>query len=195
MWGRMRFEPVVRDFLEGFRRVERVFNVISLWMAMASGCLFTLIAIYMTVDVTSRRFGGPFTGVSDEVSGYALAMGMTWAMARALAGGNHVRVDVLLPWLPPKLREVLDIVAIALLGIFAGALSEATWGLAGTSYSMDAKAVAMIQTPLVIPQALMAFGFTTLTIQAVLMVAAGIAQFVRNLVKADAAVNLGGEGR
>ena len=159
-------------------RVEHVTSRITTMMAVAAGAAFLPLAFYMMIDAASRRLGGPFTGVSDEIAGQVLAFGGTWAMAFALARGAHVRIDVIMPLYPARLREILNLLTIAMAVVLAAVLSANTWHLSYESYILDATAYSMLAQPLVYAQSLTAIGFTMLTVQAIVMLIAGGFRFV-----------------
>jgi len=62
-------------------------------------------------------------GGSDELSGYAFAIGTAWALGFTLLRRANVRVDALYNRLPPALCAVLDIVALLPLALFLGTLA------------------------------------------------------------------------
>jgi len=136
-------------------------------MAYACGALFLLLAFYTTADVIGRRYGGPFSGVTDEMGGYALALGFSWALAYTLHTGGHVRVDILLPLVSARVRRVLDALAMALMAIFAATVSVYLWKLVGSSYAIGATGHSIIQTPQWVPQGLMAAGYSLLALVSV----------------------------
>jgi TRAP-type mannitol/chloroaromatic compound transport system permease small subunit len=131
-------------------------------MAYFCGMLFLLLGFYTALDVFGRRYLGVFSGVTDEIGGYVLALGASWAFAYTLKVGGHVRVDVLLPRFSPAVRAVLDAVAMALMAFFAFTLSVYLWSLVMSSFAMGATGHSIIQTPQWIPQAMMAAGYTAL---------------------------------
>ena len=155
------------------QRVERAVSRVTMRMAIVAGSVFLPLAFYMTFDALSRRLGGPFTGVSDEIAGQVLAFGGTWAMAYALARGAHVRIDVLMPVYPGRVREVLHLVAFATATLLGVVLAINAWHLSYESYLLDARAYSMLGQPLVYAQSATAVGFTMLTVQAVVMLVAG----------------------
>lgn len=161
------------------QRVERWVSRITMRMAIAAGAIFLPLAFYMAFDAASRRLGGPFTGVSDEIAGQVLAFGGTWAMAYALARGAHVRIDVLMPVYPARVRELLHLVAFATATLLAVVLAINAWHLSYESYLLDARAYSMLGQPLVYAQSATAVGFTMLTVQAAVMVVAGGVRFAR----------------
>ena len=133
-------------------------------MAWLCGGLFFALAFYTTYDVLARRFGGPFSGVTDEMSEYALALGASWALAYTLRTGGHVRVDVLFGYFGPRLKRALDALALAIMMAFAATVSWYLWKLVGSSYAIGATGHSIIQTPQWIPQAAMASGYTLLAL-------------------------------
>jgi TRAP-type mannitol/chloroaromatic compound transport system permease small subunit len=161
----------------GFAAIERVVRRISGSCALVSGAIFLPLAFYMTVDAASRRLGGPFTGTSDEIASYVLALGGTWALASALASGAHVRIDLLMHLYPPRLRALLDAWALVMTALFAALLAYQTCLLAWRSYAIDARSFSLLGVPLFVPQALTAIGFILLTVQAAVL---AVASFVGN---------------
>jgi TRAP-type C4-dicarboxylate transport system permease small subunit len=151
-------------------------DTLATGMAFLGGAFFLVIALYITLDVTGRRFLGVTTAVSDEIAGYALAFGGVWALAYTLRTGGHVRIDVVLPYLPPRLRWTLNALAMAVMGVFSTILGYYGWALAIQSYRMEAKAMSHIQTPVWVPQALVAVGFSALTLEAALLLGAAVVE-------------------
>lgn len=131
-------------------------------MAYFCGALFLLLAFFTTYDVLARRFGGPYSGVTDEMSEYALALGASWALAYTLRVGGHVRVDIALPYLPGAMRRPLDTFAMAIMTVFAATVSVYLWKLVASSYAIGATGHSIIQTPQWLPQAMMASGYSFL---------------------------------
>jgi TRAP-type C4-dicarboxylate transport system permease small subunit len=136
-------------------------------MAWFSGLLFLLLAFYMTGDALSRSLGGPFTGVSDQIASFALALGATWALAHGVVAGTHVRSDVLLPLLPTPLKRWFGVLALSGLTVFAWIISYSSYLLTLESYEMGSTVPqSIIEMPLYIPQAISAFGFVVFAVTA-----------------------------
>ena len=148
-------------------RISAVEDRLVTGMGYLCGVLFLLLSLYTAADVVGRRFFGIFSGVTDEIGGYALALGGSWAFAYALKAGGHVRVDILLPRLSAPVRNVLDAGAMVIMAVFAGTVSVFVWKLVASSYNVGATGNSIIQTPQWIPQALMAVGYTVLAFVAV----------------------------
>lgn len=145
-----------------FARIRRIEARLVTGMAYFCGALFLLLAFYTTYDVIARRYGGWYSGVTDEMSEYALALAASWSLAYTLRAGGHVRVDIVLPYLPGTVRRLLDAFAMAVMAVFAATASVYLWKLVGSSYAIGATGHSIIQTPQWLPQAMMASGYSLL---------------------------------
>jgi TRAP-type C4-dicarboxylate transport system permease small subunit len=156
------------------------FDKITKLMAIIAGGLFLLCAIYVLVDILARAIFGTAPLGGREVSTYVLATGVSWSVATTFRRRGHIRIDVVFFLLPNRLQTILDVVATVLMAVFAFALSFYSWDLALTSFWQHTKSVTSLQTPLFIPQALMALGFSTLTIEVLLFLLAQMAHVFSN---------------
>ncbi len=161
------------------RRVLRVVDRVATGMAYLGGALFLLASFYITADVIGRKFFHISSAVTDEFGGYALALGGMWALAYTLKTGGHVRIDILLPYLPQRLQCFLDYVALVVMGIFVSVVTVTVWRLAIESFNTDARAMSFLRTPLFVPQALVAFGLTVLSLEAIALLWVGLAESLR----------------
>lgn len=141
------------------------------------GALFLLLAIFVTIDVVSRRLGGPFTAVTDDISAYVLALGGTWALSYALLADAHVRIDVIFHLFPQRMREFLRLWGIAVAGAFGLMLAWHAWKLVAESYEFDAHVNSILPIPLYLPQSITAMGISLFVLQAAAMLVCGSARF------------------
>lgn len=161
------------------RRINDSTTYITRIMAMFSGALFLGLALYMTVDVISRKLGGPFSGVADEVAGYILACSGSWSLAYALAAKSHVTIDVLIHYFSEKAQKMLYFFALVLLAGFASVLAFEMWAVTYASYKIHAlPSGSLLTIPMAYPQALASFGMTMLVLQAVLLACEVFAELV-----------------
>jgi TRAP-type C4-dicarboxylate transport system permease small subunit len=158
------------------RRVLRALDRLSGGMAYAGGAVLLAASFYITLDVLGRRFAGMSSGATDEFGGYALAVGGIWALAFALTTDSHVRIDVLLPRLPPRLRACLDYAAMAAMAFFAAVVAYYSWKLAIESLLTDARAMSFLRTPLFLPQGCLAIGFSAMAVHAATIFLLGVAE-------------------
>ena len=122
------------------------------------GALILASAVLVSVDVLLRKLLLVSLGGADELSGYAFAIGTTWALAFTLLRRANVRVDALYVRLPQTVCAILDVVALIALGSFLTLLTWHAWGVLSTSLAFDARATTPLATPLWIPQSLWLIG-------------------------------------
>lgn len=110
---------------------------VAIW---CGGAMLFLAAGIVTAEVLLRKglgflFGTNFVfSGSDEISAFLFAVGTSWAMAHVLVTRGHVRIDALYGGFSPRMRSLLDIFALLVLGIFVAALLERAWDISFTSY-------------------------------------------------------------
>lgn len=139
-------------------------NLLDRWLDLAGrlsryaiwfgGTLMLAAAFLVSFDVVVRKLFALSLGGADELSGYAFAIGTTWALAFTLLQRANVRVDALYIRLPRTVCAVLDIFALLSLGLFVGLLTWQAWAVLETSLAFSARATTPLATPLWIPQSL-----------------------------------------
>jgi len=176
-------------------------NVLDRWLGLTGrlsrygvwfgGLLVLASAFLVAFDVIVRKLFVFTIGGADELSGYAFAIGTTWALAFTLLQRANVRVDAMYIRLPAVLQAVLDIVSLLALGFFVGLLTWQAWAVLETSLAFDARATTPLQTPLWMPQSLwlaglllFAFTWTPLLLRALLALLSGDLATVRRLAGA-----------
>ena len=138
--------------------------------------MFLLLALFITYQVIARKVGWVMAPGMDLMSGYTLAMASTWAFSYALRTGSHVRIDVLLPFMSPRVRWLADQTALASIVFFIGVRSWKTWVMVMKSYEISAVTNTYPLVPLWIPQTVVAIGFSMLTLTAIHMMIDMIAE-------------------
>jgi TRAP-type C4-dicarboxylate transport system permease small subunit len=145
---------------------QRISRLLA-WMAGAFilfGC-----AVLITIDVVTRYFFKRGMVESFELSGYALAAAIGLGMAFTVTQKANIRVDILLDALPDPLRVACDVLASLSLTLIAVALAWFTFGTLQASWSMGAKSVSTLQTPMVLPQGIWWVGLFWFACMAVLV--------------------------
>jgi TRAP-type C4-dicarboxylate transport system permease small subunit len=126
----------------------------SLWIAPAKLNSF---APFLPIDmntVVARRLLGFSSGATTEMSGYLMAVGMSWGMAGALYERAHVRIDVLIQKFPLRWRTRLHLFSLTCLLV---AVSFFVWGsfsIALDSWTFGSTDLSSMRVPLIIPQGL-----------------------------------------
>ena len=150
-------------------------------MARACGlALLTSVAL-ISVEVLSRRLFGVSLIGADEISGYILAITVTWGCSLAIIRRAHVRIDILHAQLPRPGRVALDLLALASMFAFALFLAWFATSLFGNSWRTGAVSNSQMQIPRWIPHGLWAGGLWVFAaVTAVLIV-----EDIRALLRGD----------
>lgn len=163
--------PDTGRLLERIQVVKQVMDRIFLLTGYFSGLLFTLLAFFITYDVIARKWGYflgiPTTRVTDEISGYIMALAVTWGFAYTLRTEGHVRTDVLLPYMPARMQRIMDFVAMWTTGFLACLFAWKVWLLVVDSWQTGMRSSTYLLTPLWIPQEILGVGFSLLAVAAV----------------------------
>ena len=136
--------------------VDRVAHL-AVWIG---GTLLLAAAAFIGGDVILRKSIGVSSGGADEYAGYTLAVVTAWAFAFTLLRRGHVRIDVAYNLMPPRVRRVLDLLGLLVLGFFVGRVVWRATLVLRDSISLDARANTPFATPLWIPQVLWVVGWS-----------------------------------
>lgn len=153
---------LVSQLLRGATSLSRL----AIWVA---GGLTLASAIYISADVISRKFFSFSLGGSDELSGYAFAISISWALSFATLQRANIRIDALYQLMPVRLSALLDWIALVCLGVFIVFLTRYAADVAALSWANDSTANTILATPLWIPQYLWVAGLAWLCIVLALM--------------------------
>ena len=170
-------QSVARSLLTGMRSVSRSLDRVYLGMGLFCGGLMLVLALFITYQVIARKLGWAIAPGTVNMSGYALAMSATWAFSYGLRTGSHVRIDVLLPFMPRPLRAVADMVALAALLFFTLITAWKLWVMVLKSYELGTVTNDYPLTPLWIPQLVVAIGFSILGVTCVQMMVSMLAEW------------------
>lgn len=139
---------------------------IAIWVA---GCLTLISALYITIDVISRKLLNAPLGGADELSGYVFAIGISWSLSYATLERANIRIDAIYQLLPTRLAALLDWIALVGLSVFIIFLTMYAADVAGISWEYQSTANTILGTPLWIPQTLWVLGLVWLCIVLALM--------------------------
>jgi TRAP-type mannitol/chloroaromatic compound transport system permease small subunit len=143
--------------------------VLDRWLALAdrlstlavqlAGAMMLAAALLVGLDVLLRKTVLITLGGADELSGYAFAIGTTWALGFTLLRRANVRVDALYERLPLRVTSCLDILALLSLLVFVGYLTWRSALVLQDSLLFDTHSTTPLGTPMWIPQSLWVVGF------------------------------------
>lgn len=148
--------------LQGATTLSRI----AIWIA---GSLTLLSALYITADVIARKFFNSPLGGSDELSGYAFAISVSWALSFATLDRANIRIDAIYQHLPVRIAAFLDWIALIGLAVFIVYLTYYASSVAMSSWHYNSTANTILATPLWIPQALWVAGLVWLCLVLALM--------------------------
>lgn len=114
---------------------------------------------------------------ADELSSYALVGIVFLGLAYTMKTGGHVRADIVLTHVPPRVRAALELGATALAILFTLVLLAGNWLLVAEFYARGSLSFKYLQIPLWIPATLLIVGTVVLLLQVV-------AQLIRGLTRA-----------
>ena len=162
--------------LTAMRSVTRILDRVYLSMGYLCGTMFLLLALFITYQVIARKFNVVMAPGMDLMSGFTMAMASTWAFSYALRTGSHVRIDVLLPFMSPRVRWWADQAALASIVFFVSITAWKTWVMVLKSYEIGAVTNTYPLVPLWVPQTFVAIGFSMLAFTAIHMIIDKIAE-------------------
>ena len=164
------------SLLTASRSVTRALDRTYLGMGYLCGTMFLLLALFITYQVIARKFDFVMAPGMDLMSGYTMAMASTWAFSYALRTGSHVRIDVLLPFMSPRVRWWADQAALGSIVFFISITAWKTWLMVLKSHEIGAVTNTYPLVPLWIPQTFVAIGFSMLAFTAIHMMIDMIAE-------------------
>ena len=162
--------------LTAMRAITRTLDRVYLSMGYLCGMMFLLLALFITYQVIARKFNVVMAPGMDLMSGFTMAMASTWAFSYALRTGSHVRIDVLLPFMSPRVRWWADQAALASIVFFVSITAWKTWVMVLKSYEIGAVTNTYPLVPLWVPQTFVAIGFSMLAFTAIHMMIDKIAE-------------------
>ena len=139
-----------------------------------SGWLVPLMMILVAVEVFMRYVLHRPPGVADEFSAYMLVALSYLGMAYAWRQGAHVRITILVSWLPPRVASWTRLITLLLVFVFLLGLNQAGYRLIVYSLKVHMKSPTWVTTPLVWPQLTVFIGFIVLTLLLVVEIARAI---------------------
>jgi TRAP-type C4-dicarboxylate transport system permease small subunit len=129
------------------RRIESI-------LANLFGAIFLVLAFVVTVETLARKIFNFSLQGADELGGYALAIGSTLAFGLAMAGRNHIRVDVFHELLPRRAKAALNWIAAMLLAAMALLFAAVSVRVLQETLEYRSTAQTPWATPLIVPQSL-----------------------------------------
>lgn len=145
------------------RYIDRLAN----WAAaLAAACLLVMAAL-MLGEVVARSAFAQSLVFSWEFSGYLMGATFLFGAAHTLRSGGHVRVSLLAEHMPPPVARGLDIFSTVVGIVVTAYILYALCDLTYSSFTRDIVSFTPTQTPLIVPQGVLAAGALLLFLQMV----------------------------
>jgi TRAP-type C4-dicarboxylate transport system permease small subunit len=158
----------------------RALDQIAVVLAILAGAAVAILAFLIFFDIVARRLFRFSLQGTDELGGYTLALTGSLGLAYTLIRRGHPRIDIGFRFFPPRMRQVLHVVALATLTGFALFMSQHAIDEFRGTLAFGTVTSTPLQTPLWVPQIFWVagtcfFALTALvmTIHGVLLVASG----------------------
>ena len=130
---------------------QKVLETLRRWnrsIALLSGILLLACVIIVLIDIVLRRFGSSFGG-TDEISGYVMAIVISWGMGFTLLELGHVRIDVLRSRSHGFARAAFDLMSMTVLTATITLIAFKCWPVLERSLINGSRANTPLETPLV----------------------------------------------
>lgn len=157
----------------------RVSERLATWSIRAGGGLILVAALLVAADVILRKALSVTLGGADELAGYALAVGSAWAYSAVLLKRGNVRVDAAYRLMPRLARGLLDLLAVASLGILCGIFAWYGYEVFMTSWALGSRSNSELAAPLWLPQALWWAGLTQCALTALILLVRATIELVK----------------
>jgi TRAP-type C4-dicarboxylate transport system permease small subunit len=136
-------------------------------LANVFGAILLVLSIVVTIETLARKLFNFSIQGADELGGYSLAVGSTIAFSLALAGRNHIRVDVFHEYFPRRMKAALNWISILLLAALAVLFVAVSLRVLQESLEYGSTAQTPWATPLIWPQSLWYAGLVMFMLVAV----------------------------
>lgn len=140
----------------------RIVSAIETAMAWLAAGLLTLTGGLLTYEVVARYFFNAPTIWAAELSQLCLIWACPVAMGWALSNGRHIRVTAVTAQMPPRLRQICEILALLVILGFSGVVLSYGYDIFLDSFERGRTTGTMLDLPAWLPEASVPAGFALL---------------------------------
>lgn len=130
----------------------RAIDRIAVVFALVAGVAVMILSFLILFDIVARSLFRFSLQGTDELGGYTLALTGSLGLAYTLIRRGHPRIDIGFRFFPPRMRQVLHVVALATLTGFALFMSQHAIGEFRGTLAFGTVTSTPLQTPLWVPQ-------------------------------------------
>jgi TRAP-type C4-dicarboxylate transport system permease small subunit len=146
-------------------RIVRLTEKLSDWMAGISAVMLALMTLLILVEILLWNALNKTTLIADEYSAYGLAAIIFMGAGYCLKEKGHIRITLILSFMPKRMAAILTFVATAVTTAFMGYLWWYLFKMVQSTIRYHSTSGTLTQTPLWIPQTLMLVGAACFLIQ------------------------------
>lgn len=146
-------------------RIIRITETLSDWSARLSAVILGLMTVLILVEILLWNTIEKTTLIADEYSAYGLAAIIFLGAGYCLKEKGHIRITLVLGFLPGRLARVIACCATALTTLFMGYLWWYLFKMVSATYRYQSTSGTLTNTPLWIPQSLMLVGAAVFLVQ------------------------------
>ena len=138
--------------------MDQFIEKLSDWMAKISAVILGLMTILILLEIFLWNTIEKTTLIADEYCAYGLAAIIFLGAGYCLKEKGHIRITLLLGFLPEKLSRIITCVATGLTTIFMGYLWWYLFKMVRSAMRYNSTSGTLTNTPLWIPQTVMLIG-------------------------------------
>ncbi len=148
-----------------FATARGAFDKVNLWMGYVAGLGNLIMGLMLFFEVIMRYFLGSPTVWTGEISTYIFVWTMFVGAAYTLRQGKHIRIDLLITFLPKRTQEVLDVFTGVIGFVFCVLVTYQSWDMVSSAVVLGKLSTTPLRVPQWIPQSSMLIGFGLLSVQ------------------------------
>ena len=142
-----------------------VIESVSDWMVRVSAILLGLMTVLILTEIFLWNAFQKTTLIADEYAAYGLAAIIFMGAGYCLKEKGHIRITLVLGFLPPRLARIITCAATAITVAFMGYLWWYLYKMVNTTWRYKSTSGTLTNTPLWIPQTLMLIGAAAFALQ------------------------------
>ncbi len=158
-------------FEEPIKKIDRVVHILSWAAIFLAGATILYQALVQTAYVVARDFFGQEWRFFEEWSEYLLVFIAYFGLAYTFRAGGHIRMDMVVDHLPPRVKKGVDVIVSLLAVLIVGVM--AYWSIQRIDYTWtnNVRSVWPSRMPMWIPYLSLPIGLILLDIEVLLHIA------------------------
>lgn len=148
--------------------------------ALLAGFALLFMAVLGAADVIAGRgFNRPIPGLF-EMTETLMVFSIFLALALAQHNKRHIRVEIVLDWLPPRGKSICDLLNVLLVGVFFAFIAWFGWDAAIYSFTEGQYRPGAIRLPVWPAKTALAVGATLMILQCTVELVGHVRDLVRH---------------